>query len=435
MPITSFAGVLLFSISQNLIGYNWQICEVVENSLVGTYGFYMDVIYLLSILIFAVWSIYKGKGRRKEITIASVGVSIFIVLFFVMEYVFTGYLLSGVFDYNYFLYAFFGMPILIGFLAYLVIKYQEFDVKLLATQVLVWALVILIGAEFFFIQSNVNKILTAITLIISAWLGLSIINSVKKEVKAKENERLQRQKFEELANRFENINHILAHDIKNTLGKDRDLFVEMQAGTFGEITDQGKSFIKRLTVDTADLITSVTNILKSGDKMKPDIKPFDFKTAVLDVVASVKDKADEQKIKIEVQVDEKEDYTVNADRSLIVPHVLKNLIENAVNYNVVDGSIWINLSKKDPKTVLLSIKGTGWGMTEDDKKVLFKAGGHGPDSIKKNVHTSGFGLFIAKQTLDAHHGKVYGISEGRGQGSTFFVELPVGQTVNESLKA
>ena len=64
-------------------------------------------------------------------------------------------------------------------------------------------------------------------------------------------------------------------------------------------------------------------------------------------------------------------------------------------------------------------------MTEDDKKLLFKPGGHGVDSIKKNVHTSGYGLFIAKQTIDAHNGKVYGISDGRDKGSTFFVELPV----------
>ena len=228
----------------------------------------------------------------------------------------------------------------------------------------------------------------------------------------------------------------MSHDIKNVLGKDKDIFVELLAGSFGEVTDMGKNFIKRLAVDTDDLITSVTNILKAGDKIKPDPKPFDFKEAVLDAVASSKDKIDEKKLKIEIQIDEKEDYTVNADRSLISLHVLKCLIENAVSYNDVDGSIWINLSKKDPKIISLVIKSTGWGMTEDDKKRLFKPGGHGADSIKKNVHTTGFGLFIAKQTLDAHSGKISGTSDGRGQGSTFSVELPEDFTpiISETLK-
>ena len=142
-------------------------------------------------------------------------------------------------------------------------------------------------------------------------------------------------------------------------------------------------------------------------------------------MASSKDKSDEKKLKIETQIDEKEDYTVNADRSLITLHVLKCLIENAVSYNDVDGSIWVNLLKKDPKTVSLIIKSTGWGMTEDDKKRLFTPGGHGEDSIKKNVHTTGYGLFIAKQTMDGHSGKIYGTSEGRGKGSTFSIELPI----------
>jgi len=51
---------------------------------------------------------------------------------------------------------------------------------------LVWALVILIGSEFFFIQTDINRILTAITLVISSWLGLTIIRSVKKEIQQKE---------------------------------------------------------------------------------------------------------------------------------------------------------------------------------------------------------------------------------------------------------
>ena len=64
-------------------------------------------------------------------------------------------------------------------------------------------------------------------------------------------------------------------------------------------------------------------------------------------------------------------------------------------------------------------------MTEETKKKLFTPGGHGEDSIKFNVHTSGYGLLIAKQTMDAHNGKVAGDSEGKDKGSTFFVELPV----------
>lgn len=370
---------------------------------------------------------------KKQIVLMGTGIELFLFLFFIWTNL-TYYLTQiGIFqDSRLEMIGLFGIVIFMIYINILVVQFKAFNVKLIATQALVWGLAILIGSQFFFIKVPVNFILNGVGFLGAIILGQYLIKAVKKEIEAKENERLQKEreklqhiKFEELAGRFENINHILAHDVKNTLGKNKDIFVELIAGTFGEITDQGKSFLTRLTTDTRDLIDSVANILKAGDKIIPNPQPFDFKEAVLEAIKSSKDKADEEKIKIETQIDEKENYTVNADLSLIVPHVLKNLIENAVNYNDVNGSIWISLSKKDPKTVLLVIKGTGWGMTEDDKERLFKQGGHGVDSIKKNVHTTGFGLFIAKQTMDAHNGKIYGTSEGRGKGSTFSVELPV----------
>lgn len=314
--------------------------------------------------------------------------------------------------------------------SYAILRQKLFSVRAMWTGVLVFLIAVTDFFEVIFAGEFGLILYRGAIFLLLLFFGILLIKGITRETK-------QREEIQELADRLKNVNSILAHDIKNVLGKNRDMFVETLDGTFGEITDQGKSFMKRLCRDTWDLITSVTNILKSRDQLKPNPQPFDFKQAVLGATASIKDKADEGKIKIETQIDEKENFIVNADSSLVVPHVLKNLLENAVNYSVVNGSIWINLLKKDQKTILLTIKDNGWGMTEDDKKILFSPGGHGPDSIKKNVHTSGYGLFIAKQTLDVHNGKIYGISEGRDKGSTFFVELPVDFTpaVSEAPKA
>jgi signal transduction histidine kinase len=65
------------------------------------------------------------------------------------------------------------------------------------------------------------------------------------------------------------------------------------------------------------------------------------------------------------------------------------------------------------------------GITSEDREKLFTEGGHGVNSIKINVHSTGYGLFIAKKITDAHKGKIWVESEGAGKGSTFFVELPV----------
>ncbi|HEY4498786.1 MAG TPA: ATP-binding protein, partial [Candidatus Paceibacterota bacterium] len=64
-------------------------------------------------------------------------------------------------------------------------------------------------------------------------------------------------------------------------------------------------------------------------------------------------------------------------------------------------------------------------ITPEDMKLLFTEGGHGKDSIKVNVHSTGYGLFIAKQIVEAHKGKIWAESEGEGRGSRFIVEFPM----------
>jgi signal transduction histidine kinase len=74
--------------------------------------------------------------------------------------------------------------------------------------------------------------------------------------------------------------------------------------------------------------------------------------------------------------------------------------------------------------VLTSVD-TGVGITPEDMKRLFTEGGHGAESIKVNVHSTGYGLYIAKQIAEAHGGAIRAESEGKGKGSRFIVELPL----------
>ena len=72
-----------------------------------------------------------------------------------------------------------------------------------------------------------------------------------------------------------------------------------------------------------------------------------------------------------------------------------------------------------------SVKDSGVGITPEDMKNLFTEGGHGKESIKTNVHSTGYGLYIAKRVVEAHGGKIWAESEGEGKGSRFVVEFPV----------
>jgi signal transduction histidine kinase len=216
---------------------------------------------------------------------------------------------------------------------------------------------------------------------------------------------------------------MLSHDVKAMLGKNGQMFLEISLGTFGNPSEMLTKMSKQLYKDNNELLKAILNILANPDQ-KPIPQPFDLKAAVTKAIKNTnQDLAEKRGLTIETIVDEKEDYTINADQIRISEHVLQNLVDNAVNYTL-HGKIEISLSKKDPSTFLFSVKDSGVGISAKDQKVIFTEGGHGENSIKTNVHSSGYGLHIAKADVEAHKGKIW-FESTEGEGTTFFVELPV----------
>ena len=103
-----------------------------------------------------------------------------------------------------------------------------------------------------------------------------------------------------------------------------------------------------------------------------------------------------------------------------VPKEIKN---NENRVGMVPGGIRALVA--DGHTVYVQKNaGAGIGITDEDKKRLFTEGGHGAESQKVNAHSTGYGLYIAKQITEAHGGTIHAESEGAGKGSTFVVEFP-----------
>lgn len=416
-----FAGVILLAptavwafLGKSLVAFDANICEASENSLVSDYYYVAQGIILLWVIIFAIRSYRQSEGVevKKKVLWASIGVITFLSFFLtagLSQTLLADYDIVQ-YAYNFGIYGLIGMPILLGFLVYLIVKYQAFNVKLLGAQALVYSLVLLIGSQFLFIQTTINQVLTGITFLIAAVFGYFLILGVKREI--------------DLSARLKSVNSILAHDVKGVLGKDKDIFSVMLDGTFGPISDKLKDVTQNAFDATRKLISSITTILLSGHDIVLERLPFDLAEAVREVVKEVKPEADRKSLDVQVNIEEGRDFSILADRNHIVTHVLHNLIENAINYTPT-GIVKINLTKKDAKTLLLTVKDSGIGITDEDKTRLFKEGGHGAESIKTNVHSTGYGLFIAKKVVDAHKGKIWAMSAGPGQGSTFSVELPV----------
>jgi signal transduction histidine kinase len=70
------------------------------------------------------------------------------------------------------------------------------------------------------------------------------------------------------------------------------------------------------------------------------------------------------------------------------------------------------------------VKDTGLGIGKEEMKLLFVKFSRVGRSADTNIKGTGLGLFIAKEIVNAHGGKIWAESEGEGKGSAFIVELP-----------
>lgn len=351
----------------------------------------------------------KNQAEKRQYELILLGILLTVTLIVIFNFIFPAFLNESRYIA---LAALFTFPF-IAFTSYAILKHGLFNVKVIATELLVFAIWIAVLIEFLMEDTLKDKLFTGAIFVFVIVAGIFLIKSVKKEV-------AQREEIEQLAGRLKSVNRIMSHDIKNVLGKNKDMFGMLLDGSFGALSDHARGFLERVHDDTKKLIRSVIVILESGQEFKLKPAPFDLKEAVLEVVHDTEQDAKAKGLTLTITIDENEAYTVLADRTQLVTHVLRNLVENAIYYTLA-GGVTVGLSKKDA-TVLFSVKDTGIGIPDEDKPNMFKEGNHGKDSIKYNVHSTGYGLYSVKRIVDAHGGKVW-FETIPGKGTAFFVEL------------
>ncbi len=104
--------------------------------------------------------------------------------------------------------------------------------------------------------------------------------------------------------------------------------------------------------------------------------------------------------------------------------VFENLFSNAIKY--APGSKLIIATKSLGKRVLISFEDEGEGIPEDFLPFLFERFYRVPG--ERTVTGTGLGLYICKQIVMAHHGKIW-VESVLDKGTTFFIELPADPTL------
>ena len=101
---------------------------------------------------------------------------------------------------------------------------------------------------------------------------------------------------------------------------------------------------------------------------------------------------------------------------------IQNLLDNAIRYTPTGGEVTISL-KHDKKEIELSMKDSGLGIPRDQQERVFSKFFRAANVMRTDTEGSGLGLFIVKNIIEAHGGRIWFESE-ENKGSTFHFTLP-----------
>ncbi len=191
----------------------------------------------------------------------------------------------------------------------------------------------------------------------------------------------------------------------------------------GKLSKKQRESVELITRNMGKLNKLVQDILEISrartGSLQLHIKEVNMLRIVKDITSLHKAKADSKGIKLNYNVPAKLSAVCDEKR---ISEVITNLVNNAVKFTQ-NGEIGISIETKE-NYMLFKIKDDGIGISKENQKSLFAPFSQVSPSYKVGEKGSGLGLFICKNIIQQHGGKIWVESE-LGKGSTFYFTIPL----------
>ena len=216
----------------------------------------------------------------------------------------------------------------------------------------------------------------------------------------------------------------VTHELKTPLTSIRGFVETLRSGAINDGAVAEK-FLEIIDIEAERLYMLINDILQlseieTREKKDTNIGRHDLGEIVGEVVSMLQVNAEKKKITLNADAGEGIMIIANRDR---IKQMLINLIDNAINYNVENGSVTVRAYKTEGR-VVVSVKDTGIGIAQQHLSRIFERFYRVDKGRSRNMGGTGLGLSIVKHIVNLYNGDIRVDSEP-GKGTEFIIQLPV----------
>jgi signal transduction histidine kinase len=229
----------------------------------------------------------------------------------------------------------------------------------------------------------------------------------------------------EFKNQF--LSHV-SHELRTPLTCIHQFVTILIDGLAGEINPEQRYHLGTVMNSVHQLRAMIHDLLEAtraeAGKLRVEPRCVAVAELIQQAVSMMAATAKEKQVGLEVGMDTRIPF-MYADPDRIL-QVLINLIDNGIKFTPPEGSVLVRASmvEADPNMVYLSVADTGRGIGPEARALIFERLYQDPNSVDNNRAGLGLGLFIAKELVELHGGRIWVASEV-GNGSTFSFTLPL----------
>lgn len=218
---------------------------------------------------------------------------------------------------------------------------------------------------------------------------------------------------------------IVAHQLRTPLSAIKWSIKMILDGELGKVSSQQKDWLNKTYQSNERMITLVNDLLNVSrieeGRFLYNLQETDLREIINNVLRNNNDLIQRKHLKISFRGKTKKLPKVKVDAEKI-QLVAQNLITNAIHYTPEGGNITVAIDLQEGN-LLVSVKDTGIGISKADQAKVFQRFFRARNAIKTRTNGTGLGLFIAKNIVEAHHGKIWFVSK-LGKGTTFYFTVP-----------